>query len=170
MQLNAGARQARGDILFFVHADMVVPRGALRIIKEKLTWEGYDGGGFSNEFSEHNRRIKSLGRTLNLRVRDNDHAANTIFFGDNGIFVKHNVFDALGGFRPLPIMEDYDFSARMRRRFRVVRIENPRLVVSPRRHVKSGFVRTRLQWVIIKRLYKLGVSPSLLAKWYGDVR
>jgi len=169
-QLNAAAKYAVGDILFFLHAHVLLPAGALSIIDREINGKGYDGGGFSNAFAQHNQKIKGLGRILNLRIRDNDHAGNTIFFGDNGIFVRRSVFEALGGFKTIPIMEDYDFSKRMREQFRVVRICEPRLVVSPRRHVKAGFVRTRVQWVLIKRLYRMGVSPQALARWYRDVR
>ena len=169
-QLNAGAAAANGHILFFLHADATLPCGALRAIGEKINYDGYDGGGFSNIFSSHNDKIKRLGRLMNLRVRDNDRMNNTLFFGDNGIFVKKSVFEALRGFREMPIMEDYDFSDRMRKQFRVVRIMQPRLIVSPRRHLKAGFVKTRLQWILIRKLYLLGVRPKLLARLYPDER
>lgn len=169
-QLNAAAKQARGDILFFLHAHVTLPAGALMMVDRAINTDGYDGGGFSNVFSKHNRKIKRLGRVLNLRLRDNDHSGNTLFFGDNGIFVRRAVFDVLGGFKAIPIMEDYDFSMRMRERFKVVRISNPKLIVSPRRHVRAGFVRTRIQWILTRRLYQLGVSPGFLARWYPNVR
>ncbi len=169
-QLNLGARHASGRVFFFVHADMVVPKGALMEIMQKIEIEGFDGGGFSNVFSTHNRKIKRLGRIMNLRFLNNDHAGNLTFFGDNGIFVRREAFESLGGFKQIPIMEDYDFSKRMRDRFRVVRIENPKLIVSPRRHIEAGFFQTRFQWMAIKRLYQLGVSPNFLAKLYKEVR
>ena len=169
-QLNAAAEQARGDIFFFLHAHVTLPAGALARIDRAINAQGNDGGGFSNVFSEHNRKIKRLGRVLNLRLRDNDHFGNTIFFGDNGIFVRRVAFEALGGFMAIPIMEDYDFSKRMRERFNVVRICDPKLVVSPRRHVKAGFVGTRVQWILTRRLYEIGVSPHVLARWYPNVR
>lgn len=169
-QLNGAAREATGEILFFVHADMELPPGAIAEVRQKVLVEGYDGGGFSNVFSRHNTRIKRLGRLLNLRLLDNDHARNTIFFGDNGIFVRRRVFDALGGFLEIPIMEDYDFSTRLRRRYRSVRILSPRLIVSARRYEGAGFVRTRLQWIVISALYRLGCPPRLLARLYRDVR
>lgn len=169
-QLNAAATHANGDILFFVHADMELPPYTISKICEKVFNEGYDGGGFSNVFSNHNRLIKSLGRTLNLRFWDNDHSRNTTFFGDNGIFVKRTVFEAMGGFREIPIMEDYDFSRRLAQNYRSVRILNPKLIVSPRRHEVTGFIRTRLQWILIKRLFQLGVSPFILDKFYKPVR
>lgn len=169
-QLNTAAEQASGDIFFFLHAHITLPARALTMIDRAINAEGHDGGGFSNVFSKYNRKIKRIGRVLNLRVRDNDHPGNTVFLGDNGIFVRRAAFEALGGFKTVPILEDYDFSIRMRNRFRVARISDPKLVVSPRRHVKAGFVRTRIQWILIKRLYQMGVSPDILARWYPNVR
>jgi hypothetical protein len=58
----------------------------------------------------------------------------------------------------------------MRSSFKVRKINEPKLIVSVRRHIKAGFLKTRLQWIIIKKLYLLGVSPHWLAKWYKDVR
>lgn len=169
-QLNQAVSRTRGDILFFVHADMTLPPGALEAIRDKIEVENYDGGGFSNIFSTHNRKIKRLGRIMNLRLRGNDHARNLLFYGDNGIFCRRRVFDLLAGFREIPIMEDYDFSRRMAGQFRVARVLEPRLVVSARRHVEAGFLRTRWRWIVIKRLYQLGVSPEKLARLYTDVR
>ena len=169
-QLNEGAKRAAGDILFFVQADTMIPRGALEAIELKIYKQGYDGGGFSNVFSKHNKKIKTLGRILNFRIFTNDHRKNLIFFGDNGIFCKREVFEKLGGYNLIPIMEDYDFSKRMRDQFKIVRILDPKLIMSSRRFIKDGFVKTRLLWIIIKRLYQLGISPYFLAKLYKDVR
>jgi rSAM/selenodomain-associated transferase 2 len=171
IQLNTGAMTARGDILFFVHADLWLPEGTIRRVDEWINELGYDGGGFSNVFSSHNQRIKLLGRMLHLefRNREND-VRNTLFFGDNGIFVRKTVFDLLGGFKLLPIMEDFDFSKRLSDRFQVARILEPKLVASPRRQLKAGFLKTHLQWLVIKRLFLWGVPTPILARWYPDVR
>jgi rSAM/selenodomain-associated transferase 2 len=168
-QLNTGAMNSNGDILFFVHADVIVPKGAIKKIVGCI-YGGYDGGGISNTFDHHNEKIKRLGRLLNLRIWNNDHERNLTFFGDNGIFVKKSIFETIGGFRNIPIMEDYDFSTRLRRSFKAIRIKDPLLVVSARRHEKAGFVKTRIQWVFIKWLYRFRFSPKLLARWYSDVR
>jgi rSAM/selenodomain-associated transferase 2 len=171
IQLNTGALAARGDILFFVHADLWLPEGTIRRVDEWINELGYDGGGFSNVFSSHNQRIKLLGRMFHLEFRNReDDVRNTLFFGDNGIFVRKTVFDLLGGFKLLPIMEDFDFSKRLSDRFRVARILEPKLVASPRRQLKAGFVKTHLQWLLIKRLFLWGVPAPILAKWYADVR
>lgn len=169
VQLNTAARQANGNILFFVHADMTVPPGALKAIFKQIE-DGYDGGGFSNIFSSHNEKIKRLGRLLNLRIRNREQSDKNIFYGDNGIFVKKDIFEALGGFKEIPIMEDYDFSVRLRSKYQVKRIKEPKLILDSRRHIKDGFVRTRMKWILIKKLYLIGVSPERLASWYSDVR
>ncbi|MBA3971593.1 MAG: TIGR04283 family arsenosugar biosynthesis glycosyltransferase [Bacteroidetes bacterium] len=169
-QLNEGAKHAKGDILFFVHADMFVPDGALTAMCNQLE-EGFDGGGFANEFDEHNEKIKQLGTILNFRFfRVGEQSDRCIFYGDNGIFVKKGVFEKLGGFKEIPIMEDYDFSLRMKKYFKVRQIKYPKLIVSSRRHVDAGFFKTRIQWILIKKLYLLGISPHALARWYADVR
>jgi len=170
IQLNVGARTAIGDILFFVHADMTLPKDALKVINLKINDEGYSGGGFANEFSSYNEKIKLLDRLLNLRIVNREQSDSQIFYGDNGIFVKKSVFEKLGGFKEIPIMEDYDFSVRLKKEFRVVKINNPKIIVDSRRHINAGFIKTRVQWITIRKLYKLGVSPFLLAKWYKDVR
>ena len=169
-QMNAAAAVAKGNVLFFIHADMEFHDDTLEAICRQME-EGYDGGGFANIFDEHNSKIKQFGTLLNFRfLKNQEQSDRNIFYGDNGIFVKKEVFEKLGGFKDLPIMEDFDFSVRMRSMFKVRKIQEPKLVVSARRHIKAGFLKTRLQWIIIKKLYLLGVSPHWLAKWYKDVR
>lgn len=170
-QLNAGAKEAKGNILFFVHADMTLAKGTLKAISRQINEENFDGGGFANEFDKHNKKIKKLGNRLNLRIfSKKEQSDRNIFYGDNGIFVRKKVFEALGGFKEIPIMEDYDFSRRMKASYRVKLIKQPKIIVSARRHQKSGFITTRLQWIFIKKLYLIGVSPFRLARWYKDVR
>ena len=69
-QLNAAAERARGDIFFFLHAHATLPEGALTMINQAINANGNDGGGFSNVFSEHNRKIKRLGRVRSFRKHD----------------------------------------------------------------------------------------------------
>lgn len=170
IQMNEGAKAAIGDILFFVHADMNLPKDVLKAIDENINIKGYDGGGFANEFSTDNKKIKILGRILNFRIINNEQSDKKIFYGDNGIFVKKSTFEKLGGFKEIPIMEDYDFSLRLREKFNPVKIDHPKIIVDSRRHLNNGFIKTRLQWIVIRRLYKIGISPFLLARFYKDVR
>ena len=169
-QMNDAAKIAKGDILFFVHADMQLSEKTFSTIQQKID-QGFDGGGFSNRFNTHNRRIKKLGTLLNFRFFDRrEQSDKGIFYGDNGIFVKREVFDALDGFKEIPIMEDYDFSKRANALYNFITIKHPQIILSARRHIKVGFLKTRFQWIIIRKLYQWGVSPEKLANWYGDVR
>lgn len=169
-QMNDAVKEAKGDILFFVHADMKLADKTLSAIQEQINL-GFDGGGFANIFDEHNDKIKSLGTWMNFRIFNKEEQSDKgIFYGDNGIFVKKHVIETLKGFKEIPIMEDYDFSKRMNNRFKVIKIKEPPIVLSARRHIKAGFFKTRFQWIAIKKLYKWGVSPSVLVKWYGDIR
>lgn len=171
LQMNEAAKKANGEILFFVHADMQFPENTLSIIYECVVKNNIDGGGFANVFDKHNNKIKRLGTWLNFRFFDNrEQSDKGIFYRDNGIFVKKRVFETLGGLKKIPIMEDYDFSLRMNSQFQTQKIYKPCITVSARRHEKSDFLKTRLQWIFIRKLYKWGLSPFKLANWYKDVR
>ena len=168
-QINDAAKAAKGDILFFVHADMKISDQTFTIIQKKVK-EGYSGGGFSNEFDEHNGKIKKLGTLMNFRFFDKrEQSDKGIFYGDNGIFVKNIVFEELNGFKEIAIMEDYDFSERLRSKYKVVKVKEPKIIVSARRHIEIGFLKTRFQWIMIRKLYKWGIAPEKLARWYREV-
>ncbi len=169
IQCNAGARAATGEILFFLHATISVPVGALTAIRKVLS-DCYVGGGFNNRFVGVDNKTLRLRRVLALGAGNPAHKDNLNFYGDNGIFVRKDVFNALNGFKEIEIMEDYDFSKRLQANYSVKRILEPRLSVSPRRQLKGGFLKTRLQWITIHTLYNLGVSPKRLKRLYADVR
>jgi len=169
-QMNDAAKVARGDVLFFVHADMKLADNTMSVIQKQIDL-GFDGGGFANVFDEYNNKIKNIGTWMNFRfINKREQSDSGIFYGDNGIFVKRSVIDALQGFKEIPIMEDYDFSKRMRQHFKVIKIKQPPIIISARRHIKVGFFKTRFQWIAIRKLYQLGVQPKVLAQWYGDIR
>lgn len=87
-QMNAAAEIAKGDILFFVHADMFVPAEALNVITRRIYCDDFDGGGFANAYSSHNKKIKRISRLLSLLLTNNSKRNINIFYGDNGIFIK----------------------------------------------------------------------------------
>lgn len=141
-QMNDAAKVAIGDILFFVHADMKLHHNTFSTIQEFIA-QGYAGGGFKNVFGSHNKKIKKLGRWMNFRLfNTSEQSDKGIFYGDNGIFVSRETFDKLGGFKEIEIMEDYEFSNRMRQEFNVIKIKKIPITVSARRHIKTGFWKT----------------------------
>ena len=92
-----------------------------------------------------------------------------IFYGDSGIFCRREIFDALGGYRPWPILEDYDFACRLRRAGKLALLDEP-VCVSNRRWRQCGLFPTLWSWFWIQGLYLAGVSPQRLVALYRNVR
>ena len=163
MQLNCAGSVARGDTFLFLHADVTVPATAIEALEKCLESEPLVGGNFQIVF-EGNSSVERF-FTWAYRVR----RPFGIYYGDSGIFVRRAVFERLEGFRPIPIMDDYEFVRRLERAGPTVCLE-PALRVSDRRWRVQGLFRTLLSWVCIQTLYSLGVPAQRLARWYGPVR
>jgi rSAM/selenodomain-associated transferase 2 len=163
-QMNAGARVSRGDVLLFLHADCRLDPGALEAIQAAVTDARTVGGCFQQRIESPGWRYRLVERGNALRV----HALKWIY-GDQALFVRRAIFEELGGFPPVPLMEDLLFAKRLRRRGRV-RLLDLRVHVSPRRWQRAGVVRQTLRnWGLIAALH-LGVSPHRLARFYPHVR
>ena len=158
-QMNAGAYVARGDILWFVHADAELPSQCLDEIARIMEDSNVVGGYF---------RIR-LPRALVYRLTDSfAHYAGLLFrmrCGDHGIFCRRTAFFDIGGFPTVPLMEDVEFFRRLQRCGRVV-YSDKRIVVSPRRYEAIGPARLTFAYGFIATLYIFGVSPSMLAPIY----
>jgi rSAM/selenodomain-associated transferase 2 len=162
-QMNAGAAAASSDVLLFLHADAQVGPGALEAVRRAMSDPGvpggnfdirYEGGGLAAAvFTWINRARRSFG----------------IFYGDSGIFCRRAIFEQMGGYRPWPVMEDYDFARRLWRSGRLALLKEP-IRLSDRRWRKAGLAATLWSWVLIQGLYSAGVSPERLARFYPDVR
>ncbi len=160
-QLGAGARAAAGDVLLFLHADTRFPAGGLRRIREALAASpGIVGGNFrvvwdgDSSFSRRLTRFYHELRRLGL------------YYGDSGVFVRRAAYDAIGGFRPIAVMEDYDFVRRLERHGETVRIDDPPLVTSSRKFAGRRSAAIVWGWFWIHALYHLGVAPERLARMY----
>lgn len=152
-QMNLGAEKAKGEILFFLHGDTVVPDGALDLIEEAFDDSEMKGGGFVREFDSDSSWLEWTCRLADWRSENWG-----MFLGDQGIFVRRDVFEAMGGFdESLQRCEDLQFSMRMRGQGKVVALR-PAVVSSARRFKKLGPVLTTLRdgWWTVKHL--LGVS------------
>jgi rSAM/selenodomain-associated transferase 2 len=157
--MNAGAARAGGEALLFLHADTILPDGAGDAVRAALA--KVDGGAFRLGFDERPPlwRLLSSGYSRSSRVA----------YGDQAIFVSRPAFERIGGYRPLPIMEDYDLVVRLRREGSFALL--PLVVTaSARRHRRQGELRTAVRIVAIKVLYRLGVSPDRLARAYPPAR
>ena len=157
--MNAGARVARGDALLFLHADTTLPEGAGGAVREAL--RDADGGAFRLRYDDGRPILRALG---DLRLRFLGPV-----YGDQAIFVRRAVYDRIGGYRPLPIMEDCDFVLRLRRAGRFVLL--PLYAeTAARRHRGHGTVPTLARMWTIQGLYRMGVSPDRLARMYPPTR
>lgn len=163
-QMNEGARVARGEILFFLHADTLVPAGFAAAIARALTDPTCVGGRFDLELDDPrpiHRLIAAMIRWRSRRTR--------LFTGDQGIFVRRSVFERLGGYPDEPLMEDLALSRALRGTGRIASLHE-RVVTSSRRWVAGGVLATILTMWTLRSLYALGVPPRILARWYAPVR
>ena len=170
-QMNEAVKIAKGTFIWFIHADMELPLDALVHIRGAIT-NGYNGGGFANLFDKHNDKIKNLGTILNMRFFDKKEQSDRgIFYGDNAIFIAKNELLDIGGVPQQDIMEDYELSIRLKSNgVRMYKIKDAPIIVSSRRHVVDGFIKTRLKWIIIRKLYQWGIDASKLKQIYSDNR
>jgi rSAM/selenodomain-associated transferase 2 len=146
-QMNAGARVAGGDVLWFVHADAIVPVAAITEIESALRDERVVGGFF---------RIRIPRANFIYRFTDCfAHYAGLLFgirYGDHGFFCRRESFEKIGGFPEVALMEDADFFRKMRRAGRVVAIQDA-IIVSPRRYERIGPVRLTVVFALMSLLY-----------------
>ena len=158
-QMNAGAAAARSDILLFLHADTRLPPQALSHVRAAIQ-AGHLWGRFDVRLDGARPAYRVIERFMNLRS-----ALTGIATGDQAIFVRRDVFQQLGGFAPISLMEDIELSARLRRKQPPARIRAP-VLVSVRRWERHGVARTVLRMWWLRLCYWLGVSPTHLARWY----
>jgi rSAM/selenodomain-associated transferase 2 len=162
-QLNRGAAAASGDVLFFLHADTLLPPGAVEAARAAVAG-GAAGGAFEVRFDLDAPLYRFGARMINLRSR-----WTKLGLGDQAQFASRAVFDDMDGFRPWPILEDLDFARRLKRRGRVV-IARQAVVTSARRFAGRGAVRTvALNW-LLWTLFACGVPPHRLAALYRHAR
>jgi rSAM/selenodomain-associated transferase 2 len=160
--MNAGAAAAQGEVLFFLHADSFPPSEALALIGRALADPRTVGGAFEHRFAEPGWSLRAI--TLINRVR---YRLTHNYYGDQGQFVRADVFRALGGFRDLRLMEDLDFAQRLKRRGRSVLIRTP-LVTSGRRFLARGPWRTFFFIVWLLARWTLGLDTERYAeRWRG---
>jgi len=163
-QMNLGARQATGDVLLFLHADTRLPPSALDDIRAAMNDRRCLGGRFDVELDGDHWMLQVIGAMISLRSR-----VTKISTGDQAIFVRRDIFEVIGGFPDIPLMEDIAFSRALRRMGKVACLHS-RVMSSARRWETEGIWRTILKMWTLKSLYLLGVSPLRLKRYYADGR
>ena len=169
-QMNAGAAAATGDWLLFLHADSEMPDEWFDVLaththpvsRNGLTpFLGVGGGWFQFAIADPAWQARVIEWGVRLRVR-----LLSLPYGDQGIFVRRDMFTQLGGFRDMALMEDVDFVRRLVKETRVVELPVP-IKTSPRRWRAGGWFRRSGRNLALLTLYYFGVPPARLARWYG---
>jgi rSAM/selenodomain-associated transferase 2 len=158
VQMNAGARRARGRWLVFLHADTRLGAGWLDLLRD--SHPSIVGGSFRFALDSTARWARWVERGVRLRVRLFDLA-----YGDQALFARRDVFEELEGYTDLPLMEDVDFIRRLRRRGHLEHADVPALT-SARRWERDGWIRRTLENVALILLFLAGWSPARLARRY----
>lgn len=163
-QLNAGAKTVCTDVLLFLHADTTLPTGARQLIESAVADPAVVGGRFDVQFDSASMWSRTIAMFMNVRSR-----LTRISTGDQAMFVRRHVFEGLSGFSDIPIMEDIEFSIRLKRVGPTVALRE-RVVTSFRRWEQQGPLRTIVLMWALRFLYWIGVSPHQLQRLYASVR
>ena len=158
-QMHAGAQAAGTEVLLFLHADAVLPENAVEEVRAAIR-RGYLWGRFDVRLSGRHFMFRAIERLMNWRS-----AVSGVVTGDQAMFVRRDVYRLLGGFAPIALMEDVEFSRRLKWVGKPARLRGP-VVGSSRRWEEQGVIRTILLMWTLRLLYWLGVSPGRLARWY----
>lgn len=160
-QLQQGAAAAEGRILLFLHADSRLPRGGLDRIRAALDADPAAVGGNFRLVFDGGTRFAAWLTGFYAWIR-----GKGLYYGDSGIFVRRAVYDAIGGIRPLALMEDYDFVRRLERAGPTLCIGDPPLITSSRRFAGRNPAAIVCGWLKIHALYHLGIPSERLARIY----
>jgi rSAM/selenodomain-associated transferase 2 len=160
-QMNAGAQVASGEWLLFLHADTQLPAGALTRI-ESLD-ASVQAGGFRHRFAGDDWRLRLVSWIDNFRCR-----RTRVFYGDQALFVRRDLFRRLGGFPPVPILEDVRFGETLARATRPLLVADA-VITDPRKFLRMGVFRSLGRCLLILACHELRL-PIPARVFFSDVR
>jgi rSAM/selenodomain-associated transferase 2 len=163
-QMNAGAAAAAGDVFLFLHADTRLPASAIEDVVSALNDPRCVGGRFDLKLDDDRIVFRLIGVLISLRSR-----LSKIATGDQAIFVRREIFEAMTGFPEIPILEDVAFCRALKKKGKVACLRS-QVVTSARRWQKDGVARTIVKMWLLKFLFLVGVSPFRLKRFYAEVR
>jgi len=163
-QMNAGARICKSTILIFIHIDTSISKSSLSKLNQVMSQSDVVGGRFDVRLSGGHIAFRVIESMMNLRSR-----LTNISTGDQCQFVRRDVFEDMSGFAKMPLLEDVEFSKRLKKIGNIACLRK-KVLTSSRRWQQYGIVSTVwLMWKM-RLLYWLGVSPTKLATLYRDAR
>lgn len=158
-QMNAGAESAAGDLLLFLHADTRLPEGFADTVRSTLTFPGIVAGAFEFRLDISSSGLRFIERAANWRSR-----RLQLPYGDQGIFTRAALFREVGGYRDMPIMEDFEFIQRLKKKGRIFTAPLP-AITSARRWEELGTWKATLMNYGIVIAYYLGISPARIHRY-----
>ena len=164
LQMNAGANEATGDLLLFLHADSRIEPESYRKMLEYMKNPKWIGGAFTLCIESGKWSLKLIALLANIRSK-----YFGVAYGDQGFFVRKEVFKDMNGFSPIPICEDLDFYYRLRKKGSVILLKE-KAHTSPRRWTNEGIFFTTVRNFIVAVLFGLGFPLHILTKWYLAIR
>ena len=163
VQMNEGEKISRGNILLFLHADCLIENGALREIVCCID-NSYIGGCLLQRIDSPKLIYRFIESSGNIRAR-----LFKIFYGDQAIFVRRDIFLKIGGFDNVTLFEDALFSKKLKKEGSLRVLDN-NIFVSPRRWEKNGIIKTTfINWLLTLG-FILGTPLDILKRVYNDVR
>jgi rSAM/selenodomain-associated transferase 2 len=163
-QMNAGAAAAKAPILLFLHADAMLGPEALNEISDVMRDQKYAAGAFEIEFDSESFLLRLIALRSNIRCR-----LSRIPYGDQGIFIRKDYFEHIGGYREIDFLEDIDLMRRIKRDREKICILKSKIRISSRRWDKEGILFCTIRNQIAVSLFHLGVHPNTLARFYKKV-
>ncbi|MBD2390102.1 TIGR04283 family arsenosugar biosynthesis glycosyltransferase [Aphanizomenon flos-aquae NRERC-008] len=161
-QMNAGAMAASGEILLFLHADTRLPTNFDQMIRTTLAKPGIVAGAFTLQINSPHWGLRLV--EFGVKWRCN---LWQMPYGDQGIFLTKDVFQQVGNFPQIPIMEDFELMRKLKTLGKIYLLPTP-VITSPRRWLKKGILQTTLGNQIIIIAYLLGISPNQIRNWYSS--
>jgi rSAM/selenodomain-associated transferase 2 len=161
-QMNIGAMAASGEILLFLHADTRLPTNFQQMIRKTLAKPGIVAGAFALQINSPHWGLRLV--EFGVKWRCN---LWQMPYGDQGIFITKDVFQQVGNFPQIPIMEDFELMRKLKTLGKIYLLPTP-VITSPRRWLKKGILQTTLGNQIIIIAYLLGISPNQIRNWYSS--
>jgi len=164
IQMNAGAKTAKGEYVLFLHADVIISKNSLLLLKDQIKKHSINWGWFTIRLNSSRFVYRVIEHGANIRNR-----ITGVPLGDHGIFVRRDWFLITGGFPEIPIMEEFKFINKLKSMSKGTEIKSP-VYISVRRFENYGILRTILLMWSMRLLFRIGVKPVTLAKLYGNQR